>query len=83
MPTLSYRYKLKWCWLARERLNYVLIPSIRKGTQDIIYGPIPLGSLLKKGCLVLPKNLFESVQLFCKVVISQVKHDSFPISSEL
>jgi hypothetical protein len=61
----------------------LLTPSIRKGSQEIICDPIPLGDLLKKGCLILPEKLFKSVQLFCKVVISQVKHDSFPISSEL
>lgn len=84
VPTLNYRYKLKWCCLSEERLiNLLLTPSIRKGSQEIIYGPIPLGGLLKNRCLVLPENLFKSVQFFCKVVISQVKHDSFPISSEL
>ena len=61
----------------------MMTPSIRKGSQEIIYGPIPLRSLLKKGCLVLPEKLFKSVQLFCKVVISQAKHDRFPISCEL
>jgi len=64
-------------------LIHVLTPSIRKGSNEIIFGPIPLKNLLKKRSLVLPEKLFKSVQLFCKVVISQAKHDSFPISSEL